>query len=65
MRSGRSECWAGYATLDAGPFKRLPITERLTVPLGFEAFCTLNRVNLHAPATAQNSVNSSADDVGV
>jgi hypothetical protein len=47
----------GYATLDAGLFKRLPITERVTATLRFEAFNALNRVNLQAPATAQNSGN--------
>jgi hypothetical protein len=47
----------GYATLDAGLFKRLPITERVTATLRFEAFNALNRVNLQAPAAAQNSGN--------
>lgn len=47
----------GYASLDLGLFKRIPITETVNATFRFEAFNALNRVNLASPATAQNSAN--------
>ncbi len=48
----------GYASVDAGLFKRFAIGERVGALLRFEAFNVLNRVNLQGPnSTTQNNAN--------
>jgi hypothetical protein len=56
----------GYATVDLGLFKRFMITEKVAALFRFEAFNSLNRVNLGGPNATQNNANfmrtTSAED---
>jgi hypothetical protein len=47
----------GYATVDISLAKAFPITEQVRATFRFEAFNSLNRVNLAAPSTSLSSGN--------
>jgi hypothetical protein len=47
----------GSASLDGGLFKTFAVTERFRATLRFEAFNSLNRVNLQAPGTSVTGGN--------
>jgi hypothetical protein len=47
----------GYASVDAGLFKRFRMGERAAAMLRFEAFNLINRVNLQGPNATQNNAN--------
>ena len=47
----------GSASLDGGLFKTFAITERFRATFRFEAFNSLNRVNLQAPSASVTSAN--------